>query len=241
MDKLQFFTNQQGVLLIQLLLAHIISDFVLQTKTMVTTKKWFSVAMFLHIVIVYISTALCTGLWLPAIVVAVIHYVIDGIKVTASTKKWGTELKLFLIDQALHLITIVLIWAWYFNLFGKLGTVIQLPLSNYTISLLVLGYFIIIWPVAYIIDFALQLMIKENAANNENIGKLIGIFERIIILTFVLLGQYEAIGFLITGKSILRFAGSNEPTKSEYVLLGTMLSYGICIVFGIVLKWLLHF
>lgn len=241
MDKLPFFTYQQGVVLIQLLLAHIISDFVLQTKTMVTNKKWISATMLLHIAIVYISTALCTGLWLPAIVVAVIHYVVDGIKVTAGTQKWGTELKLFLIDQALHLITIVLIWAWYFNLFDKLGTVAQLPLSNYTISLLVLGYFIIIWPVAYIIDFALQLMIQENTANNENIGKLIGIFERIIILTFVLLGQYEAIGFLITGKSILRFAGSNEPTKSEYVLLGTMLSYGICIVFGIVLKWLLHF
>jgi hypothetical protein len=241
MDKLQFFTNQQGALLIQLFLAHIISDFILQTKTMVSNKKWLSIDMLLHIVIVYMSTALCTGLWLPAIIIAVIHYIIDGFKVSATNKKWGTELKLFIIDQALHLITILGIWAWHCDLFGKLGIVARLPLTNYTISLIVLGYFIIIWPVAYIIDFALQLMVKDNIDNNENIGKLIGMFERIIILTFVLLGQYEAIGFLITGKSILRFAGTNETSKSEYVLLGTMLSYGICIIFGIVLKWLLHF
>ena len=73
----------------------------------------------------------------------------------------------------------------------------------------------------------------------ENGGKLIGIFERIIILTLVLLNQYEAIGFLITGKSIIRFADKNSDLKSEYVLVGTMMSYALAILIGVITKWLL--
>lgn len=66
---------------------------------------------------------------------------------------------------------------------------------------------------------------KKNNQQEDRNGYLIGIFERIIILTFVLIHQYEAIGFLITGKSIIRFSSKNEVLKSEYVLLGTMMSY----------------
>ncbi|HWZ22996.1 MAG TPA: hypothetical protein VNW06_10105, partial [Cytophagaceae bacterium] len=69
--------------------------------------------------------------------------------------------------------------------------------------------------------------------------KQIGIFERIIILTFVLLGQYEAIGFLITGKSIIRFANKEEHLRSEYVLVGTMMSYAMSIIVGVSINWLL--
>ncbi len=59
---------------------------------------------------------------------------------------------------------------------------------------------------------------KENKI--EHGGRRIGQFEqRIIILTFVLLQQYEAIGFLITGKSIIRFAQRDENLRSEYVLV----------------------
>ena len=61
----------------------------------------------------------------------------------------------------------------------------------------------------------------------------------IIILTFVLLGQYEAIGFLITGKSIIRFAEQNPDVKSEYVLVGTMMSYSLSILTGLGIHWLI--
>ena len=84
-------------------------------------------------------------------------------------------------------------------------------------------------------------MIKDDSQgeNKENGGKSIGIYERIIILTFVLMGQYEAIGFLITGKSIIRFVNKDEHIRSEYVLLGTMMSYMFAIVIGVLIKLLL--
>ena len=83
--------------------------------------------------------------------------------------------------------------------------------------------------------------IKFNSAKNEllNAGKLIGIIERWLILLFVFLGQYEAIGFLIAAKSILRYNPKDEEenfNKTEYVLVGTMLSFFIAIFVGVVVK-----
>ncbi len=68
-----------------------------------------------------------------------------------------------------------------------------------------------------------------------NAGKLIGNVERLLTLTFVLMGRYEAVGFLIAAKSILRF-GEKDNIKSEYVLIGTLLSFGIAIIIGVVIN-----
>jgi hypothetical protein len=99
------------------------------------------------------------------------------------------------------------------------------------------------WPIGYAMKYVLKGIDKTNTPSNdeklEHGGKLIGMFERMIILTFVFLNQYEAIGFLITGKSIIRFAQKEEGLRSEYVLVGTMMSYAFSIIVGVVINWLL--
>jgi len=70
----------------------------------------------------------------------------------------------------------------------------------------------------------------EEEKSLPNAGKLIGISERLIALALILLGQYEAVGLIIAAKSILRF---NATQKSEYVLVGTLLSFGIAVFTGI--------
>lgn len=75
---------------------------------------------------------------------------------------------------------------------------------------------------------------KEDEHGNFHSGKLIGYLERCLILIFVLLSQYEAIGFLIAAKSILRFGEASSGTeKSEYVLAGTLLSLAFALLLGI--------
>ena len=73
------------------------------------------------------------------------------------------------------------------------------------------------------------------ALNDESLlkaGRFIGNIERTMILSFVLLGQYSAIGFLVAAKSILRL--KDEQKLSEYILTGTFLSVGIAIIAGII-------
>jgi hypothetical protein len=241
MDNINLFTIDQGNMLIRLLLAHFVSDFVLQTKRMVDDKRWLSKYMFLHIAIVYLSTAIFTGWWLAAGIVAIIHYIIDGSKIEAIKRFPGPGLLLFLIDQAFHIISLLLVWAGGYGLWNQLGATSLLPFTNYNYSLLLLGYLIVIGPVGYIIKFATHDMVKSlsPAEVTEHGGRRIGIFERIIILTFVLLGRYEAIGFLLAGKSIIRFMNKDEHLRSEYVLIGTMMSYALSIMVGVAIHFLL--
>lgn len=55
------------------------------------------------------------------------------------------------------------------------------------------------------------------------------------MLTFVIIGKLEVIGFMIAAKSILRYKDTNT-IKTEYVLIGTMLSFGIAMLCGLVIE-----
>jgi hypothetical protein len=69
-----------------------------------------------------------------------------------------------------------------------------------------------------------------------NAGKYIGIIERLFVLTFILIGRWEAIGLLITAKSVFRFNDlkeSNSRKLTEYILIGTLISFGLAILAGL--------
>ena len=74
----------------------------------------------------------------------------------------------------------------------------------------------------------------------QNAGKLIGNCERIISLVQILNGQFEAVGFILAGKSILRYKESDTP-KTEYVLIGTLLSFGIAIMIAVGIPFIENF
>ncbi|MCD6422561.1 MAG: hypothetical protein J7L42_00375 [Elusimicrobia bacterium] len=73
----------------------------------------------------------------------------------------------------------------------------------------------------------------------KHAGMIIGIFERFLILTFVLLNQYMAMGLIFTAKSIARFEDLKKREFSEYYLVGTLASFSFAVVCGLILKWLL--
>ena len=56
-------------------------------------------------------------------------------------------------------------------------------------------------------------------------GRRIGTIERLIMLVLLSMGQYAAIGFVLTAKSISRYDKITKDEKfAEYYLLGTLLS-----------------
>jgi len=66
-------------------------------------------------------------------------------------------------------------------------------------------------------------------------GQWIGRLERVLTFGFVLTGQWVAIGFLMTAKSILRLPEVSNPNNraaAEYVIVGTLLSVGGAIAIG---------
>lgn len=75
-----------------------------------------------------------------------------------------------------------------------------------------------------------------------NAGKWIGRLERILIISFLWYDQFTAVGFLITAKSLLRLNDKEVkfPRKqTEYVLIGTLISFTCAFFLGILGKFLL--
>jgi hypothetical protein len=104
------------------------------------------------------------------------------------------------------------------------------------IAVLFLGYLLVA-----ILGIAVKVILKPYTAKIEisgikGAGSLIGIFERILVFTFVLTNQYAAISIIFAAKSIARFGELNERDFAEYYLLGTFTSITIALIVGIIFK-----
>lgn len=75
-------------------------------------------------------------------------------------------------------------------------------------------------------------------------GKYIGILERLFVFVFILMSQWAAIGFLLTVKSVFRFGDlskAKDRKLTEYILIGTLLSFGIAILIGLLYIYLIRY
>ena len=239
---------EQLPLLLVLLLAHFLGDFALQPQRMAVAKTHSVVnkALLLHVgVHAGLLLALLGFHWL-VVVAALLHGVIDMGKsaLTQLEKRrhhpWLQPLNLFLWDQVAHVISLYLLWRLGTHLgLHSWATQMGLPLLA-----VVLGYVVVLWPAKITIKMVLQACLPstlEPAAAGQvrpsySTGAMIGYIERSLVLMLCLAGQFMAVGFLFAGKGILRL---NSKVESEYVVLGNLLSFGISIMVGFGLRWLL--
>jgi len=220
-------------------IAHLLADFFFQTDRSIKKKHqngFFNSAFIVHISIVFLLSWILSLQWnffIPSLIIALLHYITDALK-SVYLKKEKFKHASFFIDQIIHLLIIF----WVVTIFAKdYPFNPQLHFSFHAKTLLVaLAYLLCAKPTNIIIKEIFNIynisIPKNGAGEIPNAGKLIGIVERILTLTLVLNNQYEAVGFLIAAKSILRF-NETEVGKSEYVLVGSLLSFGIALLIGI--------
>jgi hypothetical protein len=255
-----FFTYNEASILVRLLIAHCITDFLLQPDHWIAGKRkkiWNSKYLWYHGLltgtIAWIFVPHLT-IWWAILLIIITHIITDGFKLSTE-KKYGSNLSLFLADQFIHVTIIVIAWLFIVNGWGKLNALLHNYLPNYRILLRILGYLLMIGPVGYIIQFLTRKWLFELDPDDslKQAGKWIGILERVLTITFIYISQFSAIGFLVAAKSILRVIDkpdkpSGEPTlikpfssrkRTEYVLIGTFLSFTIAILTGLIINWLL--
>ena len=235
------------IIILQLVLAHVLTDFVFQSKKMVAHKrshKAKSIYLYLHSALAGILTYFIIQEWSSVLVplgIIITHFFIDLWKL----HKKEDNLKYFLIDQTLHGIVLLIAWLYIIQGFGDFFPTIKSFFSSTENLAILIGYMIVILPVGFIIGKATERWQKEIAEIEEQnslkkAGRYIGVFERILVLTFILSGNFSAIGFLIGAKSILRFTDSKGGRKqTEYVLIGTLMSFAICITIGLLIRYII--
>ncbi|PWS33552.1 DUF3307 domain-containing protein [Pedobacter paludis] len=223
------------IYLIKLILAHLIGDFFLQPDSWVKDKerkKLKSGKLYLHVavhIVLIFVFFLSFNVWKIAFSIGVLHFIIDACKALFQTKKNARIL--FFVDQILHFSSIVLIW----HLFYK-GNLDISFLNNTKTWIVIAGALFLSMPTSIVMRVIIAKWIPENQPNSpqslQNAGKYIGILERVLIFLFVLTNHFEAVGFLLAAKSIFRFGDLKEAHDiklTEYVLIGTLLSFGIAI------------
>lgn len=233
------------IVIVKLLMAHLIGDFFLQPLSWVKSKeahKLKSPKLYLHTAIHITLMFLIlfdVSYWKLIVIIGGSHLIIDALKLTFQKPK--TKRFYFFVDQILH---ILVIFTSYHLLYDD-NINLDMFLNELTL-MLSLGVLFLSIPTSIIIKvifskWNLSKILKDDESLIDA-GTYIGILERLLVFVFIILDQWEAVGFLITAKSVFRFgdlSAAKERKLTEYVLIGTLISFGIAIITGLVFKYLI--
>ena len=213
--------------------AHLVADFILQSNSICKNKaikKWHSPYHYEHAIIVFALSWLVSmevGFWWCALIIGVSHFLID---IWKSYRE--EEVEWFAIDQVLHILVLIGI-----SILWSSSHIWTIPWGASPGTIATIVAFLVCWKPSNIF---IKLMLKHFSVSvpetedksGFNAGALIGDIERWLIILFVCMQHYEALGLLIAAKSIIRFS-DKDTTKTEYVLAGTLLSIFIAVLSGL--------
>lgn len=249
-------------LLVGLLLAHLLADFYFQPYSWVKQRNErhaLALPLYLHallhglfafiVLLLFSGNVSKTTLVISTAIIAVSHFKIDVIK-----SYCAQNTTTFMADQIAHIVMILGVFLYATNQWQSAQQVLQqIDLKHLAV---VLAYLAVLKPSSIVIKQLLspwsgEVLTSSAQPKHPNdpptisteaqqtlslAGQRIGYLERVLILTFVLLNQFSAIGFLIAAKSIFRFGDltkHQDRKLTEYVLLGTFTSVTITITIGL--------
>ncbi|MGD0817247.1 MAG: DUF3307 domain-containing protein [Methanomassiliicoccales archaeon] len=232
------------IILIHLIIAHVVVDFLLQPDSWIEDKRnkgWKSNRLLAHSILAGIVPLILIwrwDLWYVFLIIGITHYMID-----AGKCYFDDDLKVFTVDQTLHLAVVILSWLFITGTnpdIGILNPLFNEIWNNYELSTIFLAAFILLWPTGIAIGRITEKwrrQVEKDKRGLDSAGRYIGYAERMIIFSLILVNQYTALGFIVATKSIFRMReGSKE---AEYYLIGSMLSFFAAIVIGLVVKQLI--
>jgi len=240
------------MIFIPLILAHLLGDFFLQPDQWVRDKEQKGVRskyLYLHVlhhmalaaVFLWNAELWNVRLWWVILLIGISHGVIDWLKITFQKPK--TKRRWFFLDQLAHLLVIAGISL------GIIGwTKIKFFVTPEIITV-VTGALFLLLPSSIMIKTAISGWTptalppeKLETDSLANAGKYIGMLERLLVYIFVLTGHWEGVGFMIAAKSVFRFsdlAQARQRKLTEYVLIGTLLSFGAAVVTALAVQYYL--
>jgi hypothetical protein len=230
---------------LQLILAHVIGDFVLQPEKWVLHKethkhksKFLYWHILIHICTLIIALQFNFKYWLGILIIGISHLLIDIIKL--HLKPHINNRVLFGLDQLAHLIVIALVVGLYQPFTFSLSVLFQPKILLFITAMICITKVSSIIMKTMISKWDLTEYTQE--ASLENAGAYIGMLERLFVFAFIITNHWEGVGFLIAAKSVFRFGDlskAKDRKLTEYILIGTLLSFGLAIAFGLCYTYIL--
>lgn len=222
-------------LILKITLTHLLGDFVFQTNKMVAdihSKKLKSKYLYLHTLIHFLLLLMVTAFekkyLIPVLLLTASHFAIDVFTKIIIRNKINA-IRNLLLDQILHFIAIALFVRHFYPY--KIDFDFIFSTKNYLLVICLIS----ITYVSSVVMKKIMGMLNYPYPNNgiKEAGKYIGMLERLFIFIFIITSFWEGVGFLLAAKSIFRFGDLKENKEiklTEYILIGTLISFGMAIV-----------
>ena len=232
--------------LLRLVAAHFVGDFVLQSRRMATRKhapRWLAAHAATHGAL-YLAALMPRPVWelvTAALLLSGVHAAIDVLKVRCF--KDGAVV--FCIGQATHLSSIVMLASLLptapLHGWQAATTLVASPL----LYLYGGGYVAVVLGAGHLVQrisghFLTRIDASVLAAKPglPEAGQYIWWLERFLIVTALLAGHGEVVGFIVGAKAIVRYPelkGDEKGHLADYFLIGTMTSVGLALAGGLLL------
>jgi hypothetical protein len=224
-------------MIIALLLAHLVGDYVLQWDALAAWKGRAVKGALFHGSIVLAVTLLFAVLidpaWWPwALLIGFTHMTIDASWVVFNRRLASRNglygLVRLLTDQTLHLAVILgaIILSGYTTPIGLPGTLVT-EVQTHRLWAIVLGYVLISLPAWIFLEFVLYGLINGSAPDFNRVRhyKYVGSLERSLIATFVATGQFMLVPVVALPRLVLespQYFGNNRTTLYVAEWLGSL-------------------
>ena len=245
-------SDESNVLLALLLCGHMLGDLVFQAEAMVAGKRRSRRVLLTHALELGLVQSVLvlpffwswTGLGL-LVFIAASHYAIDAAKVRLDGC-WPRLFICFALDQALHLAALVAAWGTWVAFAPRSSSDTLSGLSVEGLGFLgpmaaVAAIYAFNFNGGSVIVTALLRRVSRSTADPPDsppeppAGRIIGILERMMILTLVWIGEWGAVGLMLTAKSVARFKELDDRAFAEKYLVGTMTSVLVAVASGLLI------
>lgn len=227
-------------LAIQLLIAHIIGDFVLQSDSWVADKKlkkhkskYLYLHGLVHLMALIVLFKFNFSYWPYFTFIVISHMMVDLLKLNIEDSV--NSRMLFIVDQIIHLIILAIVVYILKPYSLNFGFVYNQEFLVLTLALLTVTF---VSSIIMKMVMSKWSLIEDDAEDSlESAGKYIGILERLFVFGFIVMSHWGAIGLLIAAKSVFRFGDlsrAKDRKLTEYMLIGSLVSFGLAMFIGII-------
>lgn len=241
-------------LLLKLVVAHLLGDFVLQSDRDAREKHRLPVLL-RHVavhggalaIVAWTEAPVPARLWLAFLGVVVSHALIDRATSRMNARP-GWRL---LIDQLLHLVVILIaVSAVRQSELGAMSIEASRLAASAQVWLQVAGFLATVWLGAVVVGLwvrpfaqAIEARLALGRPGLERAGRWIGCLERAIVFLAVQFGFESLIGFVVAAKALLRLPEARDRGSrelSEYYLVGSLASLLWAVVASLITRWLVR-
>ena len=234
------------------LIPHALGDFYWQSDKLAQKKAKSYRYVMLHSLLYFLVFIICMlpfwsmPLIATALILATSHLLVDSIKFMYAIK-WKENQVTYSIDQLIHILCIaaasgyLVIVGYELSMLPTIKNALATVVTDFEALLMWTGFVLLLLKPANITIRQITEKYRpgyDNSENSGNAGALIGSLERLIIALLLSIGQYAAIGLVLTAKSVARYNKISEDKQfAEYYLLGTLTStlYAV-IAFFVILR-----